>query len=92
MAIQNLGNTVYYRTYPPHQCHAHGPACWLSNPIEECAAIKEHQLPMYRGGGEGADGAAANLFVYKKTPPTVRSRSPMLCPKPKPCYIELLLD
>ena len=33
--------------------------------IEECAAIKEEQLATQR---RGADGAAANLFVYKKAP------------------------
>ena len=37
---------------------------WLveQNLIEECAAIKWQQLP------RGADGPAANLFVYKKAP------------------------
>ena len=49
---------------------------WLvkQNLIEECAAIKWQQLP------RGADGPAANLFVYKKAPLNALALS-----KPKPC-------
>ena len=65
--MENLRNTVY-RIRPPHKRHARTETWMLVEqgpPIEECAAIKEKQLGTTQ---RGADGAAANLFVYKKAP------------------------
>ena len=57
------------------QLHAskHG---WTT-PLRNAGAIKA-QLP------RGADGAAANLFVYKKAPPNAHPCS-RVAPNPQPC-------